>query len=346
MDGKWVAGWMADCDAARFVDQDAGGNVVNWGMDRRRQFIHMTAGAVDNRLVGVVDHHLYSGAGGRGWVDVTAGIVTGGANVQMSKQDVRPVLHRVAVRAGLSINHAQVSDRVDLHGMVNGTAGGTMVMTGKGGAMAALALSGSSSGRAQAGCGGGRVTGEAAIGGMDLAQADEGRDRGAMAADAIGRGRGGGGIGLDRGGVTMGVAVEVGAVALDATAALAAVDRGVTIAVDPKPAVAVGRVMAGGARGVDGGDDVAGVAANAEGGGGHRGAVVMAVVVEVEGVAAGAGGTPEDGGDLRPMDRVFQGWGCGVAIGAAVVVDHHRIIGRVTDGHAGRGVEGDAESCG
>ena len=67
----------------------------------------------------------------------------------------------------------------------------------------------------------------------------------------------------------MGVAVEIGAMALDAGAAHAAVDRGVTMAVDPDAAAAIGRVVAGAAGGVDGGDQVTGVAADAEGGGCH-----------------------------------------------------------------------------
>ena len=94
---------------------------------------------------------------------------------------------------------------------------------------------------------------------------------------------------------------------------------------------------------MDSGDDVAGMAADTERGRGHCGCVAVAVLVEVEGVAAGAGRTPEDGGDLWPMGRVFESRRCGMAIGATVVVDAHRVIGQMADCYASRGVESDAE---
>ena len=97
------------------------------------------------------------------------------------------------------------------------------------------------------------------------------------------------GIDLDRGGMAMGMAVEVGAMALGAGAALAEVDGGVAMAVDTHPAGAVDWIMAGGARSVDSGDGVAGMATDAERGCRHRGVMAVGVVVEVEGVALGAG---------------------------------------------------------
>lgn len=62
---------------------------------------------------------------------------------------------------------------------------------------------------------------------------------------------------------------EVGRMALDAGAACAAVDAGVAMAVDANPAVAVGRIVAGGAGSVHSSDDIAGMAGNAGGGGSH-----------------------------------------------------------------------------
>ena len=89
------------------------------------------------------------------------------------------------------------------------------------------------------------MAGQAAIDGMNLASPDEWGAHGAMATHAIGRGWGGGDIDLDRGAMAMSMGVEVSAMTLDAGAAHAAVDGGVTI--DTSSAIAVQRVMAGGA---------------------------------------------------------------------------------------------------
>jgi len=205
----------------------------------------VTSDAVDCRVVGVVDDHLYGGAGGANRVAITAGVMTGGAVIAMGGQNIRPVLDRVAVGARFVINHAQIGCRVDLHRMVNAAASAAVVMAGKGASVAALAFAAASDGRADAGSRGGRMAGQATIDGMNLAGPDEWGAYGAMATHAIGRGWGGGDIDLDRGAMAMSMGVEVSAMTLDAGAAHAAVDGGVTI--DTSSAIAVQRVMAGGA---------------------------------------------------------------------------------------------------
>ena len=143
---------------------------------------------------------------------------------------------------------------------------------------------------------------------MNLTAANERRAGGAVTAHAVGRDRGRGGIDGHRGRMVVAVTVEVAAMTLAAGAAFAAVDRGVAMAVDPHPAVAVGRVMAGGARGMDTGNDIAGMTVHAQGGSRHRGAMVVAVAAKVSGMTLGAGGAAEDGGNLRPVERVLQVW--------------------------------------
>lgn len=78
------------------------------------------------------------------------------------------------------------------------------------------------------------------------------------------------------------------------------------------------------------------MAADAECGGGHRGCMAVTVAVEVKGMTTCAGGPSEDGCDLRAIERIFERRWRGMAVGAAVVVDAHRIIGQMTDRNTGR----------
>lgn len=287
---KRRVGRMADRDAACLVEDD---DVVRGrGVDCRGQFILMTVYAVDCwGLAGVFDDHLHGGASRNSpGIDVTGCVVTGPAVIAMGGHDVGPVQRRVAVGAGFVIDHTLVGGGVELY-LVGGVTA-AMGMAGKGAGVAVLALAAAvGSGTDADGCGGG-VTGHAAIDFMNLAGRAEGRGGGiGVAAQAVLGGSGGAclkGIDLDRGIVAVGVSVKVGAMALDAGAAFAEVDGGIATAVDPDSAVAVDWIMAGGARGVDSGDDVAGMATDAKRRCCHRGVMAVGVAVEVEGMAADA----------------------------------------------------------
>lgn len=108
----------------------------------------MTADAVDESLIGVVDHRLHGGAGGCCRVGITACVVTGGAVVAMGGKDVWPVLNRVTIRARLGIDHAAIGCRVDLHRMIDSTTCCAVVMAAKGATVAVLALAAGAAGRA------------------------------------------------------------------------------------------------------------------------------------------------------------------------------------------------------
>lgn len=178
-----------------------------------------------------------------------------------------------------------------------------------------------------------------------------------MAADAVGGRRVGGHILLDPIAVVVAVGLEVGRVALGAGAACTAVDAGVAMAVETQPPVAVDRIVAGGARGVDCGDDVAGMAGDAGSGNGHRCVVAVLVFVEITIVSlspfvtfaarmTNATNTAEDVFRMGTVNWVLQERRRGVAIGAAVVVDGHGGIGSMADRHAARFVQDDAEAIG
>ena len=74
--------------------------------------------------------------------------------------------------------------------------------------------------------------------------------------------------------------------------------------------------------------------------------MVVGVLVEVQGMAADTGGTPDDIGGVRPVDRVLQGRRRDVAIGAPVGMHGHRAVGRMAGGNAGRFVQNDTEAAG
>ena len=145
------------------------------------------------------------------------------------------------------------------------------------------------------------------------------------------------------------VAIEVGGMALGAGAARPAIDSSIAMAVDPKPAAAVSRIVARGARGVDPCYPVAKVAGDAGGGGQDCGCMVMLVVVKVLSVAFAACMAiswilGQDVGRIGPVDGKLKRRWCGMAVGAFVFVDRSRTIGNMAEGHAGRVVENDVET--
>jgi len=95
---------------------------------------------------------------------------------------------------------------------------------------------------------------------------------------------------------------------------------------------------------VDRSDGVASMATDTERSRRHRRCMAVVVLVEVEGVAAGAGRTPEDGRDLWPIGWVFECRWRGMTIGATAVVDRQWVIGQMADCHAGRGIFDDIQS--
>ena len=131
--------------------------------------------------------------------------------------------------------------------MVDQAASGTMVMAGEVGGMAGDALAAASDSRGLEGAVAGDVmAGSATLGRMGLANAYEGRGGGGMAARAVCCGRGSSQVFLDLVSMAVDVAVEIGGMTLDAGATIAAIDRGIAMAIDPNPATAVFWVMAGG----------------------------------------------------------------------------------------------------
>jgi len=96
-------------------------------MGRWSSLVLMAVEAVDGSGKVVVDDVLYSRAHRSLGVDVPGGVMAGRADVQMAGQDIIPILHRMAIGAGLGINLAQVG-RTYRYLMVNRTADGAMVV--------------------------------------------------------------------------------------------------------------------------------------------------------------------------------------------------------------------------
>lgn len=237
--------------------------------------------------------------------------------------------------------------------MVNGSAGGAMVMAVEEGRMAGGTLAAAKNGGTFEFAVDGRlVTEGAAQACMNLAGADEGGGGGGVAADAIGHGRGsgGGGVDLDLSGVAVIVGIEVGGMAFEAITTRTAVDRGIAVAVCTNNQQAVGAGMAGEAGAfVDGADRIAGVAAAAEGGCPDGSVMVMAMawVITRQDLGLGIGEVIAavtakavlvlgDGFCPSPIDRILQGRRGGVAIAALVAVHRHRIIGGMAADAEGR----------
>lgn len=144
--------------------------------------------------------------------------------------------------------------------------------------------------------------------------------------------------------MTMGMAIKVSAMALGTSTARATIDRGIATTVHSHPAITVNWIMTRGTRGMDCRNCIAGMAADAERGGCHRSRMAVDVTIEIKGVAASAGSAPEDGGNLWPINRIFESRRRGVAVGTTVVMNPHRIIGRMTDRHASRRIKNDTRS--
>lgn len=86
-------------------------------------------------------------------------------------------------------------------------------------------------------------------------------------------------------------------------------------------------------------DDVATVAGNTKGGGGHTSHMAVGVAVEIGGVAGGAGAS-RNRANVIPAVPCRQVWRGGVAQAAGVNMHRHWVIGRMASGgsNTGRGV--------
>lgn len=194
--------------------------------------------------------------------------MTGSTTTEMGGQDVRPTHDRVTIGTGLCICLAKISYRVELDTMVNGATGATMVMAGKIGCMASDTLAAASDcWRKECAVVGGVVTGAAAFGGMDLAAADKRRAACCVATDTISRRWGHCGVDLNLVCMTVVVAIEVSRVTVGAGAAVAKVNRGITVAIRTDDTSAIGiRVTGETVVVVDGSDRIAGMTVDAQSG--------------------------------------------------------------------------------
>lgn len=175
VDGHWVIGRMttdAKCGVADVVESCC--RVVNVEMCAWCSLVLMAVQAVDNRLVGIGNDLTDCGAGCCYWVDVTSGVMAGGA-VDMQGEDFSKVGNSVAVGAGLRIRLAAIGGWVELDRVVDDAAGGAMVVTGEVCAVAGDAFAASSNGRRdQCAIAGGVVTSCATVSSMSLAGTDKG----------------------------------------------------------------------------------------------------------------------------------------------------------------------------
>lgn len=121
---------------------------------------------------------------------------------------------------------------------------------------------------------------------------------------------------------------------LSACASCAAIDRGVTVAIDANAASAVCWIMAATAGAMNRGDNVAGVAADAEAGGSDSEGMAMIVAVEIKRVTASACRTADDGRDMRSVRHILESWRRGVTVGTATFVNCHRAVGWMAYCHA------------
>ena len=217
-------------------------------------------------------------------LDATASLMNG--------EYLREIANNMAIGTGLVVGLASIGGRVELDGMIDQTAQGTMIMAIEIGGVAGDALGAacndnSRCNQAAVCC---VVAGSAALWRMDLTATDKGRSGGAgVTANAVNRGWAGEYVFLDLGTVVMGVAGKVVSMASSAGAASAAVDRGVAMAIDPGDPEAVCRgVTVGAVVFVYRADGITRVAADAERGGENRCGVAVGVVGEIERVATGA----------------------------------------------------------
>lgn len=111
---------MADRNATRFVEDNV--VVPSRDVNGGGLFIFVAGKTGHRRLVSIADHHLHRNSRD-GRVGVTGGVMAGSTDVKVGMQDIRPVQHRVAVRARLKINLPQVGSRVELYRMIDSAPG-------------------------------------------------------------------------------------------------------------------------------------------------------------------------------------------------------------------------------
>jgi len=167
-----------------------------------------------------------------------------------------------------------------------------------------------------------------------------------MAAYAIAGRRDGHGIDLDLSRMIMCVGVKVCGMTLGAGASGAAIDCGVTMTSGARDAGAIfWRMTESTGVFVHSGDDVAGVAIDAERGAGHRGGMIVCMAAEVSCMTTCTLTT------CNGCDKIFargfsQGRGGGVTLGTGVLVYAHRVVGRVAKRNTGRCICDMAQSAG
>lgn len=208
------------------------GSMIYLKMGSRRLFVHMTAQAIHRTLVRIFDDHFHRGASRCCRVDVTTGIMTSGATSKMSCHNIRPVLDRVTIGAGLRACLPKIGSKVDQHGMINQTACRAMIMADKISGVAGDTFPTTGNRRSlKRTVGRSIVTGSTAINRMHLTGANKWCDGGDMTADAVGRSGCRGQVLFDLSSVVMVMAVKVATMALSTGTAIAAVDSGIPVAV-------------------------------------------------------------------------------------------------------------------
>ena len=191
----------------------------------------------------------------------------------MLGQNVWPVQGKVAVRTRLGCCLASIGSSIESDRVINHTTGITVIMANPTSSevsgvtiltLATMDIRGLLRSRTKTDTAVFGMTSLAAIDGMNLAGADEGWRAGRMATNTVHRQRSRAAIDRNRAVMAVVVGIEVGSMALDTGAALAAKDSG--IPVWPGTAVAVLWIMAGITGSLmDVCDPVASVAADAEG---------------------------------------------------------------------------------
>ena len=147
----------------------------------------------------------------------------------MGAEDVRPVLDRMAVGTWLGISLAEIRT-ADEHGMIDGAAGGTMIMTGKVAGMTCATLTAAGNSRGPQGAVGcGVMAGGTTLNVMNLTCTGVRRGHRAVTMGTVGGVRVGDAVLLHLGAVVMAVGVKIGGMTLSAGAAVAAVDGGIAV---------------------------------------------------------------------------------------------------------------------
>lgn len=234
MDSHWVVCRVAANTEGGVEDVgQAACRVINGEMGSRGLFVHVAVQTLNCRLIGVGDHHRHCDAGGCNGVDVTVGVMAlDTAPGLVDGQDFGKSTDRMAVGTGLRISLPLISCQVDLDGMVDGAARVAVIMTIKERAVAGDTFSAAtnSGGIQSTVCA--VVTGGTTSWRMGLTGSDEWRCDGAVATGTVACGRRCNGVFLDLDAVVVGVGIKVRRVAVCTGAAIAAVDRGISMAVD------------------------------------------------------------------------------------------------------------------